>query len=611
MIKKIIKTYAEAEEFFKDFNKDCFAFDTETNGLNYYTMEMESIQFCDGKKCCFIEWEYDNVYKIQSILYNMFRNAKLIIAHNIPFDMKVLKKLGIIIPESVELYDTMVAQHLLNENGPKALKTLAKELLGKEVISYEEAKKIGGDTFIEYGMNDAIWTWELAQYQRPLLELEGLVPLMREIEMPFQRCMLDMATNGVLINKEKLNTFTKETKQIIEDMCVSMLDNLGEKYEFQVDLFGKSNIISPVNFNSNATLSSIIFDKLKLPVIEQTPSGKPSVGVKTITELSSKSSFVNLLAKYKKASKLYSSFLLPLPEFMDADDRVRPDFKDTGTKTGRLSCRKPNLQQLARAVDGLPNLREVFTVPKGKKMIACDYSGQELRVLTQLTRSDVLIDTFNKGKDLHLSTANDFFELNIPQEALYTENENFKKYKEKYYEERTRAKIINFGMAYGKGAYGFSKDFNITEDEAQKILDKYFGALPKVKQAIDKCHTEIRQKGFTKSMTNRRRRFFKNEQGYYPNSAFRQAFNFQIQGTSADMMRKALIKVRECFLNYPIDCGVKLLYTVHDEGVWECKEEHADLVARTIKKIFEEDVAQFVIPIKADCEIGSNYSEIK
>jgi len=607
MIKKTIKTYQEAEEFFKDFNKNCFSFDTETNGLNYYTMEMESIQFCDGKKCCFIE----HPYTFSSIIHELFINSKLLIAHNIPFDLKVIKKcLKIELPESVELYDTMVAQHLLNENGPKALKTLAKTLLGKEVISYEEAKKIGGDTFIEYGMNDAIWTWELAQYQRPLLESEGLVPLMREIEMPFQRCMLDMATNGVLINIDKLAKFTIDTKQAIEDLRVKMLDNLGEKYEFQVNLFGESNIISPINFNSSITLCSILFTKLKLPIIEETPSGKPSVGKRTIEELSSKSSFVNLLAKYKKACKLYSSFLLPLPEFIDGDGRVRPDFKDTGTKTGRLSCSKPNLQQLARPMEGLPNFREVFIVPKGKKMIACDYSGQELRVLTQLTRSDSLIETFIKGKDLHLSTANDFFELEIPEEALYTDNKDFKKYKEMYYESRTKAKIINFGMAYGKGAYGFSKDFNITEAEAQHILDKYFGALPKVKQAIDNCHAEISKKGYTKSMTNRRRRFFKNEQGYYPNSAFRQAFNFQIQGTSADMMRKALIEVRKYSLRHT-HFNIKLLYTVHDEGVWECDEEYAERVALKIKSIFEEDVAKFVIPIKADVEVGNNYSDIK
>lgn len=614
MEKKVLISLEEVKEFFKDFNKEIFAFDTETTSLEYLKLKLRGMSFCDGKKACYVDMD-DNSFEenvlIIHYLSSLFINASIIIAHNSVFDLKVLRKYQIEIPDTVDLYCTMVADHLLDERRRHGLKYLAKELLGKEVVTYEEAEKASHKEFCDYAINDAVYTWELMVWQRPKLLEQSLMPLFTEIEMPFQKVIVDMETNGILVDMDKVRKTTVELVSVIEKTEVEMLECLGETYEMQVDLVGGAEIKSSINFGSSQQLADILFKRLKLTPVEITPSGAASVGKKTIDTLKTSHPFIKLLAKFKIAKKLLNAFFAPMPKHVGEDGRVRPSFNGTGTKTGRLSCSKPNLQQLPKINKDLPiDTRGCFIVPKGKKMIACDYSGQELRVLTQVSQEPVLIDTFNKGKDMHLSTANDFFELNIPEEELYSSNPKCEEHKKRFKDERNKAKVINFGMAYGKGAYGFSKDFGISEDEAQKILDKYFAALPKVKQAIDDCHRQVRAKGYVTSMVERRRRFTpKNGTSYYPASAFRESFNFLIQGFSADMIKKAMVNVRKLQDGKPM-WEIKTIATVHDEAVYEVNEEYAEEAAKQIKQTFE-DAVKFVIPVVADVSVGDNYGEVK
>ncbi len=615
MKRQVLTTIEEVREFFKDFNTDLFAFDTETTALEYDKLLIRGASFCDGNKACYVDLEQPLEFGkyILTIrdLEPIFKKAKMIVGHNLVFDLKVLYKGSIIIPEGTQLYCTMVADHLLDENRSHALKSLAKELLGKEVVTYAEASRASHDVFQQYAIDDAVYTWELMQWQRPKLIEMDLVPLFTEVEMQFQRVLLDIEVNGVLVDWEQVSKTTKLLVGEIEKLQVEMLEMVDAPYEMQMDLFGNSRIITEVNLNSSQQLANILFKLLELTPVEYTPSGAISVGGRTIKALKDKHPFVALLEKYKVAQKLLNAFFTPMPVYRDSDDRIRPHFNDCGTKTGRLSCSKPNLQQLPKVNKAFPiDTRSCFIVPEGKTMLTCDYSGQELRVLTQLTREPVLIDTFNKGKDMHLSTANDFFELGIIEEELFSTHPKCKEHKEKYYNERNKAKVINFGMAYGKGAYGFAKDFNISEDEAQKILDKYFAALPKVKEAIDSCHKSVRDNGFVVSMAMRRRRFKPKEgTNFYPNAAFRQSFNFLIQGFSADMIRKAMIEVRKLGRSNP-EWRLKTIATVHDESVYEVKTEYVEEASKAIKEAFEKAVS-FCIPVVADVGIGANYSQAK
>ncbi len=268
---------------------------------------------------------------------------------------------------------------------------------------------------------------------------------------------------------------------------------------------------------------------------------------------------------------------------------IADSFNDCGTKTGRLSCSKPNLQQLPKANKAFPvETRECFIAPPGKKLIASDYSGQELRVLAHLTQDKGLIEAFNSGRDFHQETAN------------------------KFGVERTKAKAINFGIAYGKMAYGFAKDWNTTEEEAQVFVDTYFKTFPKVKEAIEETTKEVKKQGYVISMAGRRRRLQLVTDGdnkFYRKSSFREAFNFKIQGFSADMMRIASIRIlNQCIKNK--EWGMRIIALIHDECLVEVKEEYAEQAKEVINKAMIGAV-NLCVPVLVDTHIGDNYAQIK
>jgi DNA polymerase-1 len=608
MERHVVRTIDEVVYQLKNLS-NFFAFDTETTSLSYYDLDIEGISFCDGEIAFYIDLiNNDDRKDIIKALTETFINATNILAHNIVFDLKVLHKIGIEIPENTELFCTMVADHLIDENRPHGLKYLAKEFLGADTTNYKDIKDHQSEEFYQYAINDAIWTWKLAMLQKDKMSKEA-IKLFRNIEMPFQRCLLDMQVNGMCVDLDKADKTKKELDNLKEDLLVELHDIAGVKYQMQFDLFGGMRLVSDLNLNSPIQLAKIITEKLGLKITETTETGAMSVGKKTLEKLQGQHEFIDKLTSYKVVQKLLSAFFEPLPNFVDGDGKVRPDFKDTGTKTGRLSCSNPNLQQLPKTKKGFPSVRECFIAPEGYKMITCDYSGQELRVLTQITKEPVLIDTFIKGKDMHLSTANDFFDLGIDEEDLYETSKNFEETKEKYKEERNKAKVINFGMAYGKGAYGFSKDFNISEAEAESILDKYFAALPAVKTAIDDTHKSVNLNGYVTSLAGRSRHFTRIPDGSYSGGAYRQSFNFLIQGFSADMIRKAMVKVRQAAMLHPA-WDLQTVATVHDEAVYYVKKEYVKEACQLIKDEFESAV-NFCIPVVADVSIGNNYEEAK
>ena len=609
MERYVIRNYPEFKEIAKRLDRRYLAIDTETTSLSYKDMELVGFSLCDGSIALYFDGNDDCVIRE---LQNVINDCNILIAHNITFDLKVLRKVGIKVPERVELFCTKVAAHLLDENREKGLKYLAKSLLGKEVVEYKDAVK-DKETFEQYAINDAVWTFELARLFTPHLKSQGLSSLFRKIEMPFQKCIVDMETRGILLDTERMSKIKEELEETIKDRTIKMLEILEEPYDVQYDLCGTYFINTKINFGSPKQLSNILFEKLGLDIVERTPTGAPSVGRKTIDKYFKKNKFVGYLYDFKLATKLLNAFFEPIPGFADENDVIYPNFNDTGTKTGRLSSSNPNFQQLPKPNKHMPiKTRECFVARPGYKMIACDYSGQELRVLAHISGEPVMIETFEKGKDMHLSTANDFFDLGIPEEELYSTHPRCKEHKEMNKDARNKAKVINFGMAYGKGAYGFSQDFGITEEEAQKILDKYFAALPRVKQAIDECHSKVRTDGFVQSLTGRRRRFEKvkrDDWEGYPSKAYRQSFNFLIQGYSADMIRLAAIETRRLSRENP-SWDLRMLMTVHDEIVYEVREQYAAQAARRIKEEFER-VVKLKVPVKADVEIGDNYGDVK
>lgn len=612
MERKILRTVSEVEQWFSTCTKN-IALDTETTDLRYDKLELLGISIYDSKRVCYINL-YNNRYKegIIEAIRMSFLSVSGLIGHNLSFDLMVLSKYSI--PwEHCKLFDTMVAYHLIDEEGEKGLKKLANRYLSiEEPVLYEDAAKKGFDSdfFCDYAMNDALYTGQLyIMFKRQLIELE-LDNLMK-LEMEFLPCVVEMQINGFGVDLKRVEEIKQFLEKKVFDLQVEMCELLGERYTLTQDLLGGVQIETKTNFNSGKQIGDILYNRLGLPIPGTTPGGAPETGSKALAKLKGKHPFVDKLALYKKCQKLISAFIVPLPDMLDRDKRVRAKFNVCGTVTGRLSCDSPNLQQLPKENKELGiNVRDVFIASPGYTMITCDYSGQEMRVLAELSQDPTLIEAFNKGKDLHLATAKAVFGCDIPEEALYeTNKEELDKYKKKFKKERDKAKVVNFGIAYGKGPQGFATDFNISVDEAGQIIESYFRGMPTVRKAIENTTAEVKGAGFVRTLAGRNRHFKKvsrDGQEFYTREMFRQAFNFKIQGYSADMMRMGIVNVKKIAKQY----GIRMLATVHDELVCEAPNDRVEEACKAIKQAMESAV-KLSVPVVSEIGTGTSYGQAK
>jgi DNA polymerase-1 len=610
-MRRVVFSVTELEPFFAK-GGSVYSVDTET--VDLHDLTLEGMSFCDGQDTYFVDLlNNPNREVLIEYLQKQFMKIKVLISHNIVFEMKVFKAHDIPY-EHCELFCTKVADHLLNADRHHGLKDIMAADYGYTTVDWKEAVAAGkkSKTYYDYALNDAEWAWELANHQKFRLVEEGFQDLFKKIEMPFQHVLVEIELNGVKVDLKQLEMTKAEIATKIVALEKEMLDYLNEDYELQCDLMGNAKILSKINFNSSQQLSDILFVRLKLEPVDFTESGKPSVGADTILKLRGHP-FINILEKYKIAQKLLSGFYEPIPEYIKEDGRIYPQYNDTGTVTGRLSCSKPNLQQLPKVNKILPfDTRKCFIVEPDYSMITCDYSGQELRVLAEISRDENLMQIFHDNKDLHLVTANEFYNLGINERYLFADHPDAEMFKKKYKKERDDAKIINFSISYGKGAFGFSKDFNITEEEAQKILDKYFATFPGVKTAMEETNRQVEANGFVTTAFGRRRSFQKitrDDWTGYGRKSLREAFNFLIQGYSADMIRLAAIACYKLKKDNP-SWDLKIIGTVHDEILLEVKTEHEYEAAKAIRLAFINAV-KLVIPVEAEVSRGRNYSECK
>jgi DNA polymerase-1 len=604
-----IKSYTNVLHVFKSWDTTVLSIDTELTDINWLTMNIAGLSLCNGLKACYIDLldneERDDILElIKMQLSPQWGDTQEIIMHNAPFDLMVLKKYGIDLTGS-DIFCTMTAAHLLDETQKKGLKVLAKKYLNiddSDIMTFEEAVSKGfhSNRFYNYALDDAIWTWRLYEIFERMLANQNLEELFFNIEMPFQFCLMDMKINGALIDMNVLKGLRLQTQ------------NLKDKLEKA--MYGSANInivetVPEVNIDSPVQLIELL-QKLGVKLTEKTgpsklhPKGTYSTAAPVLAKLVDQHEFVKLLLEYRSVNSLMSKFLKPLPEHVQEDGRIRCNFHNTVAVTGRLSSSKPNLQQLPKDNTGPLPLRQVIIPPKGYKLVCADYSGQELRVLAHVANDPAMIQAFNDGKDVHLMIANVFFELGIPDEELVESHSNYKIHRKKFKSQRDQIKTVNFGLAYGKTAFGFSKDWNIPVEEAQEFIDNYFIRFPKLKEAMDRCADELKAHKQISTILGRVRRFKQ-----ITNRAIRQGFNHLIQSPSADMMKAAAGNFREVMLRHP-KWDSKLILSIHDELVYEVKEEYAEEMASRLKDIMESAV-QLTIPVLVDVGIGDNYGESK
>jgi DNA polymerase-1 len=353
-------------------------------------------------------------------------------------------------------------------------------------MSFEDAFNLGpkNPKFYEYAMTDAIEAWKLYKQQTFELKRQNLDNLFYNIEMPFQFCLRDLAINGLLIDKDTLATATEEVRGLVLDKQVEIYKCLGVPYVDRLNLVGEREVITHLNINSPKQIGKVLLG-LELELTEFTKEGDPATGKHVLESLRGQHPFIQLLLDYRSISRLCSGFLKPMPDHIDPDGRLRPDFNNCVAVTGRLTSSNPNFQNLPRERKDAPaSVRALLVAPPGRKLVCADFSGQELRVLAQVSQDPTMLEAFRKNQDLHLTTAKMFFELDIPDECLVTSHPKYDYYKTKYKEERDKAKTINFGISYGKTPIGFSKDWHVSEKEATEIVNGYFKKFPRVQKAI-------------------------------------------------------------------------------------------------------------------------------
>lgn len=605
MIKSALKTYKDIKAWFDKANTDILAIDTELVDKNWLTMKLAGISFCDGKQACYIDLVdgLEDTGIVTYYLSTILTNTKLVIFHNAPFDLMVLYKYSFIVPDNI--FCTMTAAHLIDENQRKGLKLLAQKYLGvTETIDWNEAITQGfhSHKFYNYALNDVYWTWKLAQIFIPELKRQGLWDLWYNIERPFQWCLRDLAINGIAVDGKKLLELHEQLRKEIVRLQLKMYE-VGEiEYYVQMLLDGTKEIIPTINLNSSQQLVELITDKLKVELTETTDKGQLSTKNSVLKSVENKHEFIKLLLEYRIAAKILNSFLIPLPNLIQEDGRIRVNFMNTVAVTGRVSASR--LHQLPKDNTGPVPVRQCFIAPPEKKLICADYAGQELRVLAHVSKDPTMIQAFKDKIDVHFLIANIFFDLKIPVEALVETHPDYKSYRKKFKAERDKIKAVNFGIAYGKSAYGFSKDWGIPEKEAKKFIDDYFKRFPKIKKAIAKCSYKTRQQKAIRNLTGRIRRF-----EWVDNAALRQSFNFLIQSASADMMKKAAGNVRQLCLEHS-EWECLLVLTVHDELVWEINEQYVEEALPLIKEAMESAI-ELCIPVVVDINFGDNYQEAK
>lgn len=544
------------------------AVDTETDGLER-DCKLLGLSLCgEPNKAFWLPVGNFEAYDLWEML-----KGKYLIMHNSKFDLDVLERHGCDLSEC-QIFDTMIASHLLDENGSHALKDLTELLLGESVTRFEEVTSqldFNGDsvTMEKYACADADYTFRLYQLFKPKLETEGVDKLFYHIEMPLVKIVLDMERAGIALDTEKLQGLSDEYQAEQKDLEARIYDLAGGSF----------------NLNSPQQLQTILFEELNLPVTKKTKKGAPSTDNESLGNVSDKHDIVPLILRWKELDKLLSTYINKLPIHAGSDGRIHCSFNQIGTETGRFSCNNPNLQNIPRDAA----IRSAFVPAADHVFIDADFSQIELRVIAHYTQDPNLVKAYQGGIDVHKQTAASVLGKSIDDVTK---------------EERSFGKTLNFALCYGMGTESFSRRTGYSIEDATRYRNGFFNTYPKLKQALFDCSKEAENKGYIQNMFGRHRRFKSGDNTFM-------AFNSLIQGTAGDICKIALV-----YLSKALPEDVKMLLTVHDEILFEVPEDEAESVKQLIIDTMQRDLKGadgkgFTIPIKADAGIGRDWVEAK
>ncbi|OCH59695.1 DNA polymerase I [Vibrio splendidus] len=578
---------------------ELFAFDTETDSLDYMVANLVGLSFATEEGVAAyvpVAHDYldapqqlDRDWVLEQLKPILEDDTQAKVGQNLKYDMSVLARYGIEM-KGIK-HDTMLASYVFNSVGGKHdMDSLALRFLQHSCISFEQIAGKGKKqlTFNQielgeaspYAAEDADVTLRLHNRLMENIEQdEKLKTIYEEIEIPLIPVMSRIERTGVFIDDMLLGAQSQE--------IAVRLDELEQKaYEIAEQEF---------NMNSPKQLQAILFEKMGLPVIKKTPSGAPSTNEEVLQELALDYPLPKLIIEYRGLAKLKSTYTDKLPKMINAETgRVHTSYHQAVTATGRLSSTDPNLQNIPIRNEEGRRIRQAFVAQHGWKILAVDYSQIELRIMAHLSGDKALLEAFQQGKDIHAATAAEIIGVAIDQVTT---------------EQRRRAKAVNFGLIYGMSAFGLAKQLGIPRGEAQHYMDTYFERYPGVMQYMEDTRSAASEQGFVETIYGRRLHLpeIQSRNGMRRKAAERAAINAPMQGTAADIIKKAMLLVDE-WIQAEGDGRVKLLMQVHDELVFEVQESALAEIESKVQELMES-AADLEVPLVAEAGHGDNWDQ--
>lgn len=581
-------------------SSDFYAIDTETTSLDYMQAEIVGLSFAFADDSAYyipVGHDYpgapeqlDREMVLQALKPSIEDTAAKKIGQHIKYDNNVLANYGIHL-QGV-LCDTMLASYVLNSTATRHdMDSLSLKYLGHKTISFEEIAGKGAkqitfnqvelEVAARYAAEDADITLRLYLALKTLLEAQkGLSTLLNEVEIPLSSILATMEQTGVLINSQKLAQQSQDLAKRIVELESQVHELAGESF----------------NLGSTKQLQHILFEKLALPVKKKTPKGAPSTSEEVLQELALEYELPALIMQFRGLTKLKNTYTDKLPRMINhRTNRVHTSYHQAVTATGRLSSTDPNLQNIPIRTKEGRQVRQAFVARDGYKVVAADYSQIELRIMAHLSKDEGLLNAFSKGLDVHKATAAEVFGI-----ALDEVSDN----------QRRSAKAINFGLIYGMSAFGLAKQLGIGRHDAQSYMDKYFERYPGVLRYMETTREGAKSLGYVTTVFDRRLYLpdINATNGMRRAGAERAAINAPMQGTAADIIKKAMIAVSDWMKALSDRSDVAMIMQVHDELVFEIKEDKVEQYIEEINSLMENCV-KLDVPLVVEAGVGDNWDE--
>ncbi len=590
---KLIENQEDINEIIPFFEgQDFFCFDTETTGISPFSDSLVGISLSFKENEAFFIYlpsERSKALEWINILKPYFENPNIKkIGHNIKFDILFLSSYGVEVKG--EIFDTMIAHYLIQPELKHNMDYLAEIYLNYKTITYEELcgpkgksqisiREVDHKKLSDYACEDADITLKLKNHIEPLIKENELEFLFYEVEMPLVYVLCGMEKSGVRIDVEALHKlsvdFTKKLAEI-EDSVFKLVD-------------------CNFNLSSPKQVGEIIFEKLQIVEnAKKTKTGQYSTSEEVLESLRGKHEVIDLILEYRGIKKLLSTYVDSLPTLINSKSgKIHTSFNQTITATGRLSSSNPNLQNIPIRDDYGKEIRKAFIADKDCYLLAADYSQIELRLLAHFSNDAQMVSDFNSGIDIHSSTASKIFKVDLSEVTS---------------DMRRKAKTANFGIIYGISAFGLAERLNISRKESKELIDQYYENYPTIKSYMDRTIEDAQKNGYVKTLYNRKRYLpdINSKNATVRNFAIRNAINAPIQGTAADIIKIAMVKIFNILEEKKFK--TKMILQIHDELIFNVPEEEYDEVYEIIKSEMEK-CCKLCIPLDVEANKGLNWLE--